>query len=121
MIPALYFGTNHGGIRGTAISHAIVVMVVAVPLAAYFLERIGVRLAGMRRDLARLGLAAALAAGACLVTVAAVHGPPWLDVLTSRGVSGIVVYLAIATPAAVRVALDSGRASSVDADSRAMR
>ena len=42
LLPALWIGAHHGGIRGAAIGHAIVALVVAIPLAGWLLHRAGV-------------------------------------------------------------------------------
>lgn len=47
LIPALWVSTYAGGIRGTAIGHAVVGVVVAMPLFGFALHRVGVRLSTM--------------------------------------------------------------------------
>ena len=101
LIPALYFGTNHDGIRGTAMSHALVGMLIAVPLAVVLLERAGIRLSGIPRALARPGVAAVLCAGVCLAVVASLHAAPWLELLAAGG-AGLAAYGAVAVPAKIR-------------------
>ncbi len=104
LIPALYFGTNHGGIRGTAISHALVGMFIAVPLAVVLLERAGISLSGIPRTLVRPGVAAILCAGVCLAVVATLHAAPWLELFAAGG-AGLVAYVAVAVPSKIRTTI----------------
>jgi PST family polysaccharide transporter len=104
LIPALYYGTNHGGIRGTALSHAVVGLVVAVPLATILLERVGVRLSGVFRRLIRPGLAAVLCAGVCAALAFTMSAAPWLELLVAGGVA-LAVYVVAAAPPKLRADL----------------
>jgi O-antigen/teichoic acid export membrane protein len=99
LIPALWFGTRHDGIRGTAISHAIVGTVVAVPFAIFMLERAGVRLGPILPVLARLFFAATLCGLACVGLRSVLpSSTPWLQLLVAGG-GGLLVYLGVAIPA----------------------
>jgi O-antigen/teichoic acid export membrane protein len=97
LIPALYVGTNHGGIRGTAISHAVVGILIAVPLAVVLLERSGVSLSGIPRVLVRPGIAAAMCAGVCLAVALSLNTGPWLELFTAGG-AGLVAYVVVVAP-----------------------
>jgi O-antigen/teichoic acid export membrane protein len=101
LIPALYFGTSHGGIRGTAMSHAVVAMLIAVPLAVLMLERAGIRLSGLVPELVRPAIAAVLCTGACLAATMAVGDAPWLELLVAGG-AGVAVYASVAPPPQMR-------------------
>jgi O-antigen/teichoic acid export membrane protein len=101
LIPALYFGTIHGGIRGTAMSHAVVAMLIAVPLAILMLHRVGVRLSGLVPQLIRPAIAAVLCTAACLPATMILGGGPWLELLVAGG-AGLVVYVAVAMPPQMR-------------------
>ena len=60
LLPALWIGAHHGGIRGAAIGHAIVALVVAIPLAGWLLHRAGVHMGPVLRGIVRPVLAASL-------------------------------------------------------------
>jgi O-antigen/teichoic acid export membrane protein len=104
LIPALYYGTSHGGIRGTAMSHAIVGLVIALPLAIWLLEKAGVSLHGMLSRLKRIFFAAALCAAVCLGLVALLDAGPWVETFVAGG-AGALVYLLVAVPADARRAV----------------
>ncbi|WP_113705297.1 oligosaccharide flippase family protein, partial [Nonomuraea lactucae] len=53
LVPALIVGTQWQGIRGAAIGQAVACLLAALPLAAYFVHRSGVRLAPVARALVR--------------------------------------------------------------------
>jgi hypothetical protein len=97
----VYFGTSHGGIRGTAMSHALVAMLIAVPLGVLMLERAGVHLSGVVPELARPAIAVALCAGVCIAATLAIGDEPWLELLVAGG-AGLGVYVAVAVPAQMR-------------------
>ena len=105
LIPALYFGTSHGGIQGTAASHAVVALLVALPLAIVLLERTGISLSEVLPALRRPAIAAVLAAAACGATAAAAEpAGPWATLALAGGI-GLAVYLAVAVPTAARRAV----------------
>jgi PST family polysaccharide transporter len=95
LIPALLIGTSLGGIRGTAVAHAIVGLVIALPAAAFALHRAGVRLGPIPRALVR-PLSAGLAAAVVAKLVAHVTGPHLAVELIAGGVAGLLTYVAIA-------------------------
>ncbi|MGH3851998.1 MAG: oligosaccharide flippase family protein [Pseudonocardiaceae bacterium] len=100
LVPTLIIGTQLGGIRGTAIAHAIVAVLVAAPLAIWILRRARVRLAPIGPALVRPLLAAGFATATCLA-VAAVAPPSPFAQLATAGTAGLLVYVATALPLAV--------------------
>ena len=97
VIPALWFGTDLGGIRGAAIAHAVVGLLVAIPLALFALHRIGVQLAPLAPAVVRPLLAGALA-GVVTIGVSAAIGPRPLLQLGVAGLAGLVTYVVAAVP-----------------------
>lgn len=98
LIPALVVGTHLGGIRGTAIAHAVVALFVALPLAVVALHRAGVRMAPIPRTLVR-PLAAGVLTAVVTVVVARITGPYQIVELAVAGVAGLLCYIAIVMPA----------------------
>jgi PST family polysaccharide transporter len=101
LVPALIIGTRSDGARGAAIAHALVALLVALPLAFAALRRIGVTLLPIARGLARPLLAAAVAAALCALARHLTPGPVFVQ-LTIVGIVGLVTYAAIAVPAEQR-------------------
>lgn len=102
LVPALIFGTARGGIQGAAVTHAIVGVLVAVPVVLIALHRAGVRLAPIAPALARPVLASVLA-GALAMIVAKAVGPSDLVKLLAGGTAGLIAYGALAiAPAQLR-------------------
>jgi O-antigen/teichoic acid export membrane protein len=97
VVPALVIGTRLGGIRGTAISHAVVATLVAVPLALLALRRVGVHLRPMTVMLIRPLIAAAVGAGACAIVAQKTSGSNLVQ-LAAAGTFGLLVYTAIVLP-----------------------
>lgn len=97
LIPALIFGTHFGSIRDTAIAHALVGILVAMPLAIFALSRAGVRMGPIPRTLIRPLLAGAVTAVVAL-GVAHVTGPYAAVQLFVAGAAGMLSYLVIAVP-----------------------
>ena len=97
LVPALYLGTRLDGIRGAAIAHAIVTVLVAIPLAVLFLHRGGVHLGPVAPALVRPLLGAALC-GALMLLVTRVAGPLPIVQLGLGGLAGLVGYLLVAVP-----------------------
>ncbi|MGH3827238.1 MAG: oligosaccharide flippase family protein [Pseudonocardiaceae bacterium] len=100
LVPTLIIGTQLGGIRGTAIAHAIVAVLVAAPLAMWTLRRSRVRLAPIGPALVRPLLAMALATVTCLAVVEMAPTSPVVQLATA-GTAGLLVYVATAAPLAV--------------------
>jgi PST family polysaccharide transporter len=97
VIPALFVGTKVDGIRGAAIGHAVVGLVVAVPLAAWALHRAGVRLAPIAAAFVRPLVAGALA-GVVALLVRHVAGTNSFVQLSLAGTAGVLAYVAVAVP-----------------------
>jgi PST family polysaccharide transporter len=95
LIPALWVGAEVDGGRGVAIAQAAVGLFVAVPLAVFALQRIGVRLSPVARQLARPMLAGALG-GAAALLARSVLGSNALVQLLVAGTVGLTVYLIVA-------------------------
>ena len=97
-IPALWFGTKAGGIKGTAIAHAVVGMLIAIPLAAVSLHRVGVRLRPLGRRMIRPLLAGALAGVVAFLLDQMLVGFSAFVQLAIAGNAGLIVYLISAIP-----------------------
>jgi O-antigen/teichoic acid export membrane protein len=97
LIPALAWGTSADGIRGTAIAHALVGLLVALPLTVTMLRRAGVGLTGVLPALVRPLSAAAATAAACLLVVSVLDLPALLECAVG-GTVGLGVYLAVLVP-----------------------
>jgi O-antigen/teichoic acid export membrane protein len=96
LLPALWIGAHADGIRGAAMGHALVAMVVAIPLAGALLHRAGVHMGPVLRLVVRPVLAA-VAAGLVMAGLAhQIDSPFWQ--LAFAGGAGMVVYLALAFP-----------------------
>ncbi len=97
LIPALIYATSHFGIRGTAIAHAAVGVLIAAPVTVITLHRVGVRLAPIVPALAR-PLFAGLVSGGLALMVSHATGPhAWVRLLAG-GVVGMAAYGALALP-----------------------
>ncbi|MEU6715900.1 oligosaccharide flippase family protein [Nonomuraea sp. NPDC046802] len=97
LVPALIVGTNLEGIRGAALGQVMASLFVALPVAAYFLHRAGVRLAPVAPTLVRPLLAALVAAGATALVDRVVGGHVLLELLLAGG-AGLIVYVLLAVP-----------------------
>jgi O-antigen/teichoic acid export membrane protein len=95
LVPALMIGTRLDGIRGAAIAHAVVTLLVAMPLAVLALHRGGVHLRPVAPALVRPLCAAAVAA-VIMLTVAWLTGPSPIVQLGLAGTAGLLGYLLIA-------------------------
>jgi PST family polysaccharide transporter len=102
LVPALIFATSRDGIRGAAVAHAVVGLLVAVPVTVVALHRVGVRLGPVLPALARPLLAGVVAAGVALLVEKAT-GPYTIVRLAVGGTAGLLVYGALAiSPAKLR-------------------
>jgi O-antigen/teichoic acid export membrane protein len=102
LVPALIYATSRDGIQGAAIAHAIVGLLVAVPVVLIALHRVGVRLAPIVPTLAR-PILGGIVSGVIAVLVAKAVGPNALVQLLVAGVVGMVAYAVIAiAPAQLR-------------------
>ncbi len=97
LIPTLWWATEMSGIEGAAWAQSGVGLLVAIPLSAYALHRIGIALTPIGPPLVRPVLAALLA-GPVALLVARVTGPHMFVQLAVGGVAGLAVYLPVAVP-----------------------
>lgn len=99
LIPALVVGTRLDGIRGAAMAHAIVAVVVAIPLAVRALHRGGVRLRPAIPALVR-PFAGCAAASVTMWLLASMLGGRGFVVLAVAGGAGMLVYALLVVPRA---------------------
>jgi len=97
LIPALALGTSAGGIRGTAVTHALVGLLVAIPLTLTFLHRSGVRLLPVLPALVRPFTGAVVAGAACWAVLTTLDLPPVFE-LGVGGATGLLAYVAVVVP-----------------------
>jgi O-antigen/teichoic acid export membrane protein len=97
-IPALWYGTKAGGAEGTAIAQAAVGVLIAIPLAAVALHRVGVRLGPLGRRMIRPLLAGALAGVVAFLLDQALLDANAFIQLVVAGTTGLLVYLMTAIP-----------------------
>ncbi|MFI7637461.1 oligosaccharide flippase family protein [Nonomuraea sp. NPDC049400] len=97
LIPALIAGTHLQGIRGAAIGQVAASLFVALPVAAYFLHRAGVRLAPVLPTLVRPLLAGLAAAGATALVSRTVEGNALVQLVLAGG-AGLIMYVLLAVP-----------------------
>lgn len=95
LVPALFVGTHLGGIIGAAVAHAIVGVLVALPLAMWALHRAGVTLAPIGPALVRPALGGILAGGISLLVVR-VAGPHAIIQLMVAGGAATLAYAVVA-------------------------
>jgi O-antigen/teichoic acid export membrane protein len=115
-VPALWYATKAAGSTGAAVAQAVVGVVVAVPLAAIALHRVGVRLGPLGRRLIRPCLAGFLAAAVAYLLHHALLGAGTFLQLAISGTAGLLAYLVTAIPRAdLRVWLAGLRASRTPA------
>ncbi len=98
LIPALWVGTHRGGIRGAALAHVIVALLVALPLTGLALRGVGVRLSGIPRRVVRPLLAGALTLAVCLLLLR-IPAAPVVQIL-AVGSAGLLTYVLTAFPRA---------------------
>jgi O-antigen/teichoic acid export membrane protein len=101
LVPALVIGTRADGARGAAIAHALVALLVALPLAFAALRRIGVTLLPIARGLVRPLLAAAAAAALSTIVRELIPGTAFVQ-LAATGVVGLATYALLVVPAEQR-------------------
>jgi PST family polysaccharide transporter len=101
LAPALLIGANLDGIRGAAIAHALVAILIAIPLAALALHRVGVHLAPVARTLVRPAVAGIVAAAACLLLASLAGDSNLLKLVVGGGVA-LAAYVLIAVPPELR-------------------
>lgn len=98
LVPALVVGTRLDGIRGAAIAHAIVAVLIALPLALLALWRIGVQLRPIPATLVRPLLGGVVAAVICVLVAELTSGSPFVQ-LAAAGSAGLLAYVVVVTPA----------------------
>ena len=113
LLPALWIGSHADGMRGAAIGHAVVALVVAIPLAGWLLHRAGVNMGPVLRGIVRPVLAA-IAAGMTMAALALPIDSPFVQLVVAGG-AGMVVYVVIAVPARARAPARRRAASFVAA------
>ncbi|MEU6739459.1 oligosaccharide flippase family protein [Streptosporangium sandarakinum] len=99
LVPALMIGARVDGIRGAAIAHAAVALLVALPLTALALHRAGVAVAPLASALVRPLLGGALATA---VTTALAHVTPDIPFvrLCVAGGAGTLAFVLLVVPRA---------------------
>jgi PST family polysaccharide transporter len=97
LLPALWVGAHAGGMRGAAGAHAVVAVVVAIPLSGWMLHRSGIDMRPVLRRAVRPVLAA-MVAGATMALLARPLSAPLAQLVVAGGL-GTVVYVLIAMPA----------------------
>jgi len=101
LVPALIIGTRADGVRGAAIAHSLVALLVAPPLAFAALRRIGVTLLPIARGLVRPLLAAAAASALCTVLRDMFPAAVFAQ-LAVAGVVGLATYALLVLPSQQR-------------------
>jgi PST family polysaccharide transporter len=97
LVPALWFGTHLDGIRGAAIAHGVVAVLVALPLAVLALRRAGVSLEPTLPALVRPTIGAATAAAVIMLIDSVVSGSSFVQLLLAGG-AGMIVYILVVVP-----------------------
>ncbi|ROO82735.1 PST family polysaccharide transporter [Actinocorallia herbida] len=96
LVPALLVGAGHG-LGAAAAAQAVVGLGVTLPLAAWALSRVGVRVAALARPLAR-PLLAALAAGLVIAGADRLLDAPAVVELGVAGGAGTALYIVLVLP-----------------------
>ncbi|GLW08800.1 hypothetical protein Misp01_39300 [Microtetraspora sp. NBRC 13810] len=97
LVPALLVGTRVDGIRGAAVGHALVAVLVALPLAAAALHRAGVPLGPVLPGLVRPLLGGVVAAAVMLPLGVLVAGPALVTLCVAGG-AGVLAYAVVVVP-----------------------
>jgi PST family polysaccharide transporter len=97
LIPALLIGTRLDGIRGAAIAHSVVAVLVALPVTIWIMRHKGVHLLATVPSLVRPTIATAVAAGVTLL-VEWLAGADMLLQLVLAGTAGVLTFVALAVP-----------------------
>jgi PST family polysaccharide transporter len=93
LLPALSLGAHLDGIHGAAAAHVLVGLVVALPLTAVALRRVGVRLVPVGRGLIRPLAGGAASLLVCLALAQIPAGP--LTQLMVAGLGGALAFAAV--------------------------
>ena len=94
LIPALWFATKRYGIVGTAVAHASVAIVIALPLAIAILQSAGVSLAGIWPRLLRPAAGAFLSAAIAWLVLTQVNSNALLQLALS-GAASVTTYTVV--------------------------
>lgn len=97
LVPTLWIGASIGGMPGAAAGHAIVALVVAIPMAGWMLHASGVDMQPVVSAVARPVLAA-VTAGLVMHAVSIPFDAAIVQLVVAGGIGGIA-YLLIAFPA----------------------
>ncbi|MEV0144995.1 MULTISPECIES: oligosaccharide flippase family protein [unclassified Nonomuraea] len=100
LLPALVAGAHLGGIRGAAVAHALVAVVVALPVALLVLHRAGVRVTPALPALVRPAVGAVAAGALMLVLDSLTSGGPALVRLAVAGGAGLLLFVLVVVPGA---------------------
>ncbi|MFF4413268.1 oligosaccharide flippase family protein [Streptosporangium sp. NPDC001559] len=118
LIPSLILGAQLDGIRGAAIAHAVVALVVAVPLSVLTMRRAGVVLGPVVSALGRPVLGGVLCAAVTVALVTIISdGIPFVHLAVAGG-AGLLVYVLVVVPQAVLKQLGSRVTGLIPARSR---
>ena len=99
LIPSLIIGAHVGGMRGVAIAHAIVAMIVAIPLAVLALGRAGIDLRSTTPRILRAVLAGIIAGFVMFAVSEPLLVSPVIELLIA-GSAGLIAYCAAVVPVA---------------------
>jgi O-antigen/teichoic acid export membrane protein len=97
LVPALWIGTHLDGIRGTAIGHGVVAVIVALPLAVLALRLAGVSIVPTLPALVRPTFGAAISAAVTVLIHSLVNPNPLVQLLLAGG-AGMIVYILVVVP-----------------------
>ena len=101
LVPALVIGTRVDGIRGTAVAHALVATLVALPLGLVALRHVGVDLRPIAVTLVRPLIAAAVGAACCAIVAHLTTGSELVQ-LAAAGSVGLLIYVVVVLPSEQR-------------------
>lgn len=101
LVPALSMGANAGGIRGVALAHAVVAVLVIGPMFLAVLHGLGIAVGRLARSLVRPALAGAVAGAVAVLLQGALNGDP-LRLLVA-GPATVAVYAILALPLSTTV------------------
>ncbi|MFF0309423.1 oligosaccharide flippase family protein [Streptosporangium sp. NPDC004379] len=99
LVPALMAGARLDGIRGAAVAHAAVALLVALPLTALVLHRAGVAIAPIASALVRPLLSGALAAAVMTALAHVTPDVPFVRLCVAGG-AGTLVFVLLVVPRA---------------------
>ncbi|MEV0162890.1 PST family polysaccharide transporter [Nonomuraea fuscirosea] len=99
LLPALLIGAGLDGIRGAAMAHAVIAVLVALPLLAVALRRSGVPVRLVGAGLARPLLGGALAGGVMTALATVIDGA-FFELCVAGG-AGLLLFVLVVVPRAV--------------------